>query len=117
LKLYRALSREALLFTFAVGDSDVSYELSLYRDGKPIRRREVVSLNYSDRVVQLDFGAPLPLESTWLHQSDGAEIGFKLAESLGVDLDQSKRPLRSFAVPPPEWCRRSRERKQGDSAP
>jgi len=103
LRVYEELSHEALLFTFAVGDTDESYEFAIYRDGTAVRRHVVISPNYSDRVVQESVGDPLPLEDSWLYQSDGEEIGFKLAESLGVELDQSARPLQCFSIPEPDW--------------
>lgn len=103
LSLYEALSREALLFTFAVGDTDQSYEFALYRDGVPLRRHVVISPRYSDRVVRESSGEPLAREDPWLLQSDGSDIGFELAASLGIEVDQSQRPLRCFSTPGADW--------------
>lgn len=89
------------VFTFSVGESDASYDFALFQGGSVRRLQEVRSPRYSDRVLHRSIGDPLPCESEALWQSDGSAIGFRIAQSLGIDLEVQDRPLYTYTFPPP----------------
>ena len=98
----RALSAFGTVFSFSMGDFDASYDFILIRDGDVARHRVVDSPSFSDRVVRLDGGDPLPGESAALFEEDATIIGFSLAESLGVGVDYTQLKLRCYSTRQPD---------------
>jgi hypothetical protein len=78
-----AIAKQHDVFACTEGDSDRSFDFMYFKNGQLVREYAVSSPLYSDRVVDLDFGVPLPGESALLSK-DGHNIGLDLAGTLGI---------------------------------
>lgn len=77
-------------------DVDESYEFVHFREGRRVRERRVDSPHYTDRVVAIDVGTPLPCESEVLYARDPDEIVWTVAAELGVPRTHDRATLRRY---------------------
>ncbi|MCB9762051.1 MAG: hypothetical protein H6741_00245 [Alphaproteobacteria bacterium] len=100
-QVLEALARRWELFALRWPDVDESYEFTWFRDGALRRERIVDSPHYTDRIVTVDVGEPLPCETPALYEADGAEIVWIVAASLGIPRRHRKDTLRVYTYRPP----------------
>jgi hypothetical protein len=78
-----AVAKQHDVFACTEGDADRSFDFVYFKNGQLVRKYAVSSPLYSDRVVEHDFGVPLPGEAALLSK-DGNNIGLDLAGTLGI---------------------------------
>lgn len=92
------------VFTCMVGDADDSYAFEYHRDGRLVRKRVVEPDRWPDTVkLTMDFGQPLPSESSLLGGTDPEQLPrlLQIASSLGIETDPEERRFRSYSLP--QW--------------
>lgn len=76
------------LFTFLLPDPDMSYAFALYRGGVRVRLRVVDSPGYSDQILRLDKGRPLPGEPMdW--RGEPFPMMVSIARGLGIEVTET----------------------------
>ena len=84
------------IFSFSVGECDLSFDFVLYKKGLLERKYVVESPHFTDRVVVENLGQPMPAESGLLVSPEGHDVGMRLAESLGIQTMLTQNDLRIY---------------------
>jgi hypothetical protein len=88
------------VFSFSVGDSDMSFDLQLYRSGHLVRRFVWEDRDYSGGRLQEQFGSPLEFETTIPCGKDPLDGLWRVASALGIECDYTKLNLMLYAPTP-----------------
>lgn len=95
-KLLERLAARWEVFALLLPDVDESYELVHFVEGRRVRERRVDSPHYTDRVVTIEHGQPLPCETEALYRQDGAVIVWTVAAAVGVPQLHDRATLRCY---------------------
>jgi hypothetical protein len=90
------LGRNYEVFACSINDWDYSFEFVYYSDGRLVRRYVVKDLGFRRGQVVENFGEPLPGESVAFREADELDIVLKVAASLGIRVDYTKRDIRVY---------------------
>lgn len=94
------LSAKHNVFSFSVGDSDMSFHLELSRGGQIVRRFVWDDPDCSGGRLREQFGPPLDCEGTIHCGKDASDGLWRVASSLGIESDYTKISLRLYAPTP-----------------
>lgn len=93
----RALARRwGVVFSTFVGDADQAYGLDHFRGEAHLRSRFVASPKFTDRVLERDFGDPLPGETAALFEMDGMDIALTLLRKQGIRIEPEIVSFRAY---------------------
>jgi hypothetical protein len=101
-------SQESDIFWYVMGDSDYSFEYSLYSKGQCVRRLDVASPNFDDQVIRSNFGSPLPGEERILSKkgvliadspSQYVSEMLAIAAGLGANTNYRKQKFKTYRSP------------------
>ena len=92
-----ALAETCDVFACSVGECDESFDFLSYRDGTLVRHYVVASPDYRSRVIEKDFGDPLPGESAAFAHADAQDIVLEIATSQGVKTTFTEKDIRIYA--------------------
>jgi len=95
-ELLQRLAARWELFTLVRPDVDESYEFVHSVGGRRVRERRVESPHYTDRVVTIEHGRPLPCETDDLYGQDGEQIVWTVAAAVGVPRVHDRAALRRY---------------------
>ena len=87
------------IFTFSVGDSDLSFDFKYFKNGTKIREYIVTSPNYNDEVIEVNNGTPLFGETEGLKKKDQFDRIIYIADSLGIILPEKEEEIRCYKIP------------------
>ena len=93
-ELLQRLAARWELFALVRPDVDESYEFVHFVGGLMMRERRVDSPHYTDRVVSVEYGRPLPCETEDLYGQDGEVIVWTVAAAVGVPRVHDRATLR-----------------------
>lgn len=85
------------VFTFSVGESDMSFDFDLYRDGQLIRHSVWEDRYYSGGRLQEQTGSPLEFEDAIPVGKDPLDGLWRVASALGIESDYSKLSMTLYA--------------------
>jgi len=91
------------IFVCSRGDADESFDFKYFKEGKKIREYVVESPNYSDEIVKIDWGNPLPGEAEGLKQKDQLHRITHIAKSLGIRFPSALSEIQSYQMT--RWSR------------
>jgi len=91
------IAKSADIFSFSVGDVDMSFDLSLWRNGVLVRHFEWEDPYYDGGNMKMEFGDPIDGESEIPLGSDPLKALWGVAKLLGIENDYTKLDLRIFA--------------------
>jgi hypothetical protein len=94
---FASLSGRMDVFYFMMGDSDMSFELSLYRRGSLVRHVRWDDPHYTGGHLVADFGTPLEFEESISRGHDPYDGLLQVAAGLGIQTDYSAHQFRLYA--------------------
>lgn len=87
------------VFSFAMGDSDNSFDLFYYRNGVLVRRVIWDDPHYTGGHLREEMGAPLPMEDEINRGGDPCAGLWKVASALNVETDYTQLSFSLYAPP------------------
>ena len=90
------LGRNYEVFACTIGDCDHSFDFVYYSGGRLIRRYMVADPDFRGGKVVENFGEPLPGELVAFREADELDIVLKVAASLGIRVNYTKRDIRVY---------------------
>jgi hypothetical protein len=94
---FDSLSCRMDIFYFMMGDSDMSFELSLYRRGSLVRHVRWDDPHYTGGHLAAESGTPLQLEDSISRGHDPYDGLMQVAAGLGIQTDYSTHHFRLYA--------------------
>ena len=95
-----SLARSREVFTWFVGDCDMSFGYRIFKNGELIRDYGVDSPHFNDQIVRTDFGALMPSESELIASDLSNEQKMsRICRLLGINPIVSREMLRLYYKP------------------